>query len=37
MAIREILTEPNRILRQVSKPVDKITKDEQSLMDEHFC
>ena len=34
MAIREILTEPNRILRQVSKPVDKVTKDEQSLMDD---
>ena len=34
MAIREILIEPNRVLRQVSKPVDKVTKDEQSLMDD---
>ena len=34
MAIREILTEPNRVLRQASKPVDKVTKDEQSLMDD---
>ena len=34
MAIREILTEPNRILRQVSKPLDKVTKEEQVLMDD---
>ena len=34
MAIREILIEPNRVLRQVSKPVDKVTKDEQSVMDD---
>ena len=34
MAIKEILTEPNKILRQVSKPVDKVTKDEQILMDD---
>ena len=34
MAIREILIEPNRLLRQVSKPLDKVTKDEQSLMDD---
>ena len=33
MAIKEILTEPNKILRQVSKPVQKVTKEEQSLMD----
>ena len=29
MAIREILTEPNKILRQVSQSVEKVTKDEQ--------
>ena len=29
MAIKEILTEPNKILRQVSKPVEKVTKEEQ--------
>ena len=34
MAIREILTEPNKILRQVSKPVDNVTKDDQVLMDD---
>lgn len=34
MAIKEILTEPNKILRQVSKPVEKVTKEEQSLMDD---
>ena len=34
MAVREILTEPNKILRQVSKPVDKVTKEEQLLMDD---
>ena len=33
MAIREILTEPNKILRQISKPVKKVTKEEQTLMD----
>ena len=34
MAIKEILTEPNKLLRQVSKPVDKVTKEEQILMDD---
>ena len=34
MAVKEILTEPNKILRQVSKPVVKVTKDEQKLMDD---
>ena len=34
MAVKEILTEPNKILRQVSKPVDKVTKEEQLLMDD---
>ena len=34
MAVKEILTEPNKILRQVSKPVEKVTKDEQILMDD---
>ena len=31
MAIKEILTEPNKILRQVSKPVEKVTKEEQTI------
>ena len=34
MAIKEILTEPNKTLRQVSKPVEKVTKHEQQLMDD---
>ena len=34
MSIKEILTEPNKILRQVSKPVEKVTKIEQQLMDD---
>ena len=34
MAIKEILTEPNKILRQVSKPVQKVSKEEQKLMDD---
>ena len=34
MTIKKILTEPNKILRQVSKPIDKVTKEEQVLMDD---
>ena len=34
MSIKEILTEPNKILRQISKPVEKVTKHEQQLMDD---
>ena len=34
MAVKEILTEPNKILRQVSKAVEKVTKNEQLLMDD---
>ena len=34
MAVKTILTEPNKILRQVSKPVKKIGKEEQQLMDD---
>ena len=34
MAVKPILTEPNKLLRQVSKPVKKVTKDEQKLMDD---
>ena len=34
MAIKEILTEPNKILRQISKSVEKVTKEEQKLMDD---
>ena len=34
MNIRKILTEPNKTLRQVSLPVDKVGKSEQLLMDD---
>ena len=34
MTIRRILTEPNKILRQVSKPVESVKKEEQKLMDD---
>ena len=34
MAIKTILTEPNKKLRQVSLPVEKIGKEEQSLMND---
>ena len=34
MAIKTILTEPNKILRQVSKIVDNVGKEEQKLMDD---
>ena len=34
MALRQILTEPNTILRQKSLPVDKVDKDIQKLMDD---
>ena len=32
MAIRTIITEPNKLLRQVSKPVSIVGKEEQKLM-----
>tara|TARA_B100000965_G_scaffold381140_1_gene378315 strand:- start:639 stop:1157 length:519 start_codon:yes stop_codon:yes gene_type:complete len=34
MTIKPILVEPNKILRQISKPVEKVTKDEQDLMND---
>ena len=34
MTVKTILTEPNKILRQVSLPVEKIGKEEQILMDD---
>ena len=34
MTIRTIITEPNPLLRQVSKPVDQVGKEEQKLMDD---
>ena len=34
MTVRTILTEPNKILRQISKPVESVGKEEQLLMDD---
>ena len=34
MSVRKILTEPNKLLRQVSKSVDKVGVDERALMDD---
>ena len=34
MALRKILTEPNKILRQKSIPVEGVDKDMQKLMDD---
>ena len=34
MTVKTILTEPNKLLRQVSKPVKQVGKEEQKLMDD---
>jgi len=34
MAIKTIITEPNKILRQISKSVDKVGEEEKKLMDD---
>ena len=34
MAIKKILTEPNQILRQISKPVENVGKEEQQIMND---
>tara|TARA_Y100000816_G_scaffold264486_1_gene223651 strand:+ start:2238 stop:2756 length:519 start_codon:yes stop_codon:yes gene_type:complete len=34
MTIKTILTEPNKILRQISKPVEKVGNNERLLMDD---
>ena len=34
MAIKKILVEPNKLLRQVSQPVDKVDKEIQKLMND---
>ena len=34
MTIRNILTEPNKLLRQISQKVDKVGIEEQKLMDD---
>ena len=34
MTVKTIITEPNKLLRQVSKPVENVGKEEQKLMDD---
>ena len=34
MSVKSILTEPNKLLRQISRPVEKVTKEDQKLMDD---
>jgi peptide deformylase len=34
MSVKKILTEPNKLLRQVSNPVEKVGDDERKLMDD---
>ena len=34
MSVKTILTEPNKVLRQVSNPVEKVSDEDRSLMDD---
>ena len=34
MSVKTILTEPNKLLRQISKPVEKVGDEERALMDD---
>jgi len=34
MTVKNILTEPNILLREISEPVEKVGKEEQQLMDD---
>ena len=34
MTVKTILTEPNKLLRQVSLPVEKVGNEEKQLMDD---
>ena len=34
MGVKTILTEPNKLLRQISKPVEKVGEEERKLMDD---
>ena len=34
MSVKPILTEPNKLLRQISKPVEKVGDEERVLMDD---
>ena len=34
MSVKQILTEPNKLLRQISKPIEKVGEEERKLMDD---
>ena len=34
MTVKKILTEPNKLLRQISEPVEAVTQEERKLMDD---
>ena len=34
MTVKTIITEPNKLLRQISKPVENVGKEEQELMND---
>jgi len=34
MAVKIIITEPNKLLRQISKPIESVGKEEQQLMND---
>jgi peptide deformylase len=34
MSVKQILTEPNKLLRQISKPVEKVGDEERVVMDD---
>jgi peptide deformylase len=34
MTVKKILTEPNKLLRQISKPVQKVSDEERTLMND---
>ena len=34
MTVKTIITEPNKLLRQISKPVENVGREEQKLMDD---
>ena len=34
MTVKKILTEPNKLLRQISKPVEKVSDEERTLMND---
>ncbi len=34
MTVKTIITEPNKLLRQISKPVENVGKEEQQLMND---